>query len=710
MSYTMLDNHFIKEIKYAPTSLEGAALSFIRNSCEGLRFDKDKATSLDDPNPDSTGTSLKPNQIPFNMEKDIDRLCLENALDRFLKSGKKEDAFDVYFCYLEMFIGDYEKTRRMIELLSEYEANGSALLMKHRDHYSHSVYVFALGLAIYETNHIYRDEYKKYYHINNDKEAACHYLQFWGLTSLFHDIGYPFELPFEQVCSYFEVQGRKRSERPYVAYHEMDSFIEISAKVAKELEEIFPKRSFKSTNEVFAYILTEKMGIEYSFSEEKMRKVLNDKPTKPNEFNHFMDHAYFSATVLFKKLFDEMDVKIQRDHLDALTAILMHNSLYKFSIAHYKDKGNKPFKASLHPLAYMLMLCDELQCWDRTAYGRNSKKELHPMDCTFDFSDDKIKAVYLFDKNEAGKINYFKDTYIEWIKKRAENSRLKAKIDEIKAEQIERERNACDDNFESEGEREKTKDIGDAPKLKAFSEMYLKKDGVSKFQSDIERIVDLGDKLSVDIDIAEPVNSGSRSYLSESSYINLYKFAIVLNGRWENDKWKEAKKAGLEEQFLMSDDVVKNNIDSFKTLSLEYKLSNIGQAKAFAGYLKKINCFYTDRPVGYEMVEHFTEKELQIMGPMEHKRWLQEHYDMGWTYGDKATLGNDNSERKNNRELHRSHWDMIPDVSEYIAVSDEAAKKNYDRLDKAEQDKDTDPMDCMLAMLKAFDGIRIYRM
>ncbi len=30
----------------------------------------------------------------------------------------------------------------MIELLSEYEANGSGLLMKHRDHYSHSVYVF----------------------------------------------------------------------------------------------------------------------------------------------------------------------------------------------------------------------------------------------------------------------------------------------------------------------------------------------------------------------------------------------------------------------------------------------------------------------------------------------------------------------------------------------------------------------------------------
>ena len=93
------------------------------------------------------------------MQMDIDRLCFENAIERFLKSGKKEDAFDVYFCYLEMFVGNYEKTRRMIELLSEFEANGSGLLMKHRDHYSHSVYVFILGLAIYQSNKIYRTAY-----------------------------------------------------------------------------------------------------------------------------------------------------------------------------------------------------------------------------------------------------------------------------------------------------------------------------------------------------------------------------------------------------------------------------------------------------------------------------------------------------------------------------------------------------------------------
>lgn len=658
MSYTMLNNDAIRRHNYTSDSLEGAAVSFIRDCCEGLRFDKTKATSMDADGIDFEGTSLKANQIPFNMEKDIDRLCLENAVDRFLKSGKKEDAFDVYFCYLEMFVGDYQKTRRMIELLSEYEANGSGLLMKHRDHYSHSVYVFVLGLAIYESNKLYRDEYKKYYKIQDENEAASHYLQYWGLSSLFHDIGYP----FEQVCSYFEVEGDKRELRPFVAYHNLDSFVALNDKVKAELAEVILEKNFNSTNEIFAYVLTKKMGNVYGFSEDKMLEYLIEKPTQPNKFNHFMDHAYFSATVLFKKLFEEMEIKMQIEHLDALTAILMHNSLYKFCIAHYKSEGNKPFKAELHPLAYMLMLCDELQCWDRTAYGRNSKKELHPMGCTFDFSNNNIKAVYLFDENEMAKINHFKDEYIEWL--------------------------------QNPGKEKK-------PGLKAYSGMYIRKNGVSGFQEDIERIVDLSlIQLNVETGLSEHIHAGNRSYLSDSNFINLYNFAIILNGRWENAGWKRAKLAGQEEQFLSDSKVVEEFANGFKALSLEYKLLNINQAKAFAKYMNMIGCFYTDKSVDFEQVEKFTDDELVKIGKAEHQRWLQEHYDMGWTYG---------KPEKDKRDFERKHWDMIPD---FLGgdVSDEAAEQNYERLDKATQDKDTDPMECMLAMLKMFDGIRIYRL
>lgn len=649
MAYRMIERA-AKKYNYPAGSMEHAVLTFIRERCEDLRFDYKNGDAC-------TGRSLGENQIPYNMEKDIDRLCLENAVARFLESGKKQDAFDVYFCYLDMFVGDYEKTRRMIELLSEFETNGSRLLMKFRDHYVHSVYVFLLGIAIYETNRTFQETYNAFYHLTG-KEAGAHYLQYWGLAALFHDIGYPFELPFEQVASYFEVSGEERKTRPYIAYRMMEKFTKTEEKIQ------ICGRSFDSTDEMYACLLEEKLGKAYSFTKESMYETLQTRASCPEKYNYYIDHAYFSATVLFRKLFVELECEITENHLDALTAILLHNSLYKFCVTNIKSDTTTPFKMELHPMAYMLMLCDELQCWDRTAYGRNSITELYPFGCRFHFEADAINATYLFDKKESHKINHFEKRYEAWLK----------------APQ------------------------GKCPELKAYSKIYAKSEkGNKKFLADIERIVDLSDmKLSVDVSLEENIQKGKKTYFSESNFINLYNFATILNERWGNDQWKEAKAAGMEDAFLADKKVAEACAASFKKLSLEYKLSNINQAKSFAEYMNEIGCFYTDKDVAHELLEGFTEEEAVKIGILEHRRWLQEHYDMGWSYG---------TPHKQERELVRLHWDMIPGLDpEDGVVSLEEAKKNYYRLDKEEQDKDIEPMECMLAMLKVFDGVRIYRL
>lgn len=649
MAYTMIRRP-IKKDNYPAGSLEHAVLTFIRERCEDLRFDHENGASL-------TGRSLRENQIPLNMEKDIDRLCLENATARFLRSGKKQDAFDVYFCYLDMFIGDYDKTRRMIELLSEFETNGSRLLMKFRDHYVHSVYVFLLGLAIYETNKTFRKTYNNFYHLDEDT-AGAHFLQYWGLAALFHDIGYPFELPYEQVASYFEVSGEQRKNRPFIAYQMMQKFTQLEEPV--EVGE----QSFLSTDEMFAHLLEEKLGKAYSFTKESMYETLRTKASNPENYNYCMDHAYFSATVLFRKLFVEMKCTLQPEHLDSLTAILLHNSLYKFNVTNIKSASNIPFKMELHPMAYLLMLCDELQIWDRTAYGRNSISELHPFGCSFCFREDAINVTYYFDNNESHKISHFKKCYHAWQR-------------------------------EPEGK---------CPELKAYSKMYITNaEGVTNFQEDIERVVDMSDmRLSVAVSLEENIRRGKKTYFSESNFINLYNFAMILNGRWSTDDWKKAKATGTEDAFLTDQNVSKACAASFKALSLEYKLSNINQAKAFAEYMNEIGCFYTDKDVDHELLEGFTEEEAVRIGVLEHRRWLQEHYDMGWSYGEPD---------KQERELVRLHKDMIPGfASDCGKVSREAAAKNYARLDKEEQDKDIAPMECMLAMLKLFDGVRIYRL
>ena len=60
-----------------------------------------------------------------------DKLCFKIALKQFLASGKKEDAFSVYFCFSEIFklFGQgYENTKKLLEMLSDHEYHSGELL------------------------------------------------------------------------------------------------------------------------------------------------------------------------------------------------------------------------------------------------------------------------------------------------------------------------------------------------------------------------------------------------------------------------------------------------------------------------------------------------------------------------------------------------------------------------------------------------------
>ena len=630
--------------------LKSAALRFLRKRCEKLHFDPEKEDEFRTGK--FTGKSLKAGQIPYNMEKDLERLCLEKALEAFIDSGTADDAYTVYTCWLEMFLGGYGQSKRMVELLSEYESNGSSLLMKHRDHYSHSVYVFALGLAIYETNAVYREKFRAFYGLE-EAETANVYLEFWGLSSLFHDIGYPFELPFEQVLSYFEVENQERGKGSlYLAYHDTEALTALDEAGKARMEELYGKR-FETTSGLFAHDVAAKLGEAYGFTEEYMLDVLDRKPTKPNEFGYFMDHAFFSSARLYQELAEEVGApNLTKMHVDALSAIVLHNSLYKFSIAFYKDKVKRkaPLKAELHPLAWMLMICDELQCWDRTAYGRNSRTELHPMSVDFDFAGDGLKAVYYYDAEEQEKINSFKAKYREW---------------------------------EEGGEQ------GKPPRLKAYSDMAEKE---QRFTADIEKIVDTSFiPLHIEPGIRPADRRSKHIYLSGSNFLHLYDFAVALHGR---NMPHETTTAELEAKFCSQ--------------SLEYQISSINRAKSFARYLNALGCFYTDRPVDFEMVKSFTKGQAEEIAPLEHERWVREHIAMGWHAGnDYETLLPDaeKAEKDALREQLRCHklaMDGDPTEEEIFA--------HYQSLSDEDQGKDWRPFNSMLKLLKKYDGLRIYHL
>lgn len=664
MAYKTLNNERLNcKTDGNDLDLISAAISFIHERCEDLRFNEQNEIT-EKKEGKLLGTSIAPNQIPYNMQMDVDRLCFENALKRFLIYGSTKNAFDVYFCYIEMFIGKYAACRRMIEMLSEYESNGSSLLMKHRDHYSHSVNVFALGLAVYETNSSFRESYQRFYKLDGEQKAAHHFLKYWGLTALFHDIGYPFELPFEQVESYFEVNGKKRKGCPYMMYGGLESLTAISDKANEQLVRIFSGdfknkekfKGFEDTNSLFAFDIVKKLGKAYRIDTASLEVILRNKPKAPDCFGYYMDHAYFSANLLFSELSsienNGVPYRLEAETIDAFTAILLHNSLYKFSIAYYKNEHNIPIRADLHPLAYLLMLCDELQCWNRTSYGRNSRTELHPMDCKLRFTDGMIEANYIFDKSEMPKIERFKEDY--------------------KADP--------------------------RVKLKAFSGMYVPDDTSEEhkcsFQTDIERIVDTSAiSLSVSYSLADHDRRRKTEYLSNCNFIHLYNFAAALNARYNCY-------AGGEELPIPSKEEQEKQFDG---LSLEYKLSNIGQAKSFDKYLNEIGCFYTDKDVDFGMITKFTDEDMDKIGPLEHGRWIREHLEMGWGYGEPK----DKSERENKR-IHKLMMDIPDDIDE--KAFDELIVKHYNGLDDSEKDKDTAPMNFMLELIKEFEGLRIYKL
>lgn len=552
-----------------------------------------------------------------------DLLCFQNAVLNFLNSGKKDDAFTVYFCFSEIFkvFGTgYDNTQKLLETLSDHEYHSGELLAKHRDHYSHSVYVFSLGLAIYANDEHFRKEFNKFYFLS-ENESYYSFLHTWGLVALFHDIGYPFQLAHEQIKNYLEelwvrkdkdgkpidVNGRALSKDevkliknslPYVSFGNIDAFLMIdSASKIKLEKQLQAKRNFSSINELLAYGVEQREGYDFDFLVKKLKDRVVYQP-------NFMDHGYFSAVILLKRLFENPQFSLDMQLLDVLTAILLHNSLNKYDI-----ENSHRIAANEHPLAYLLILCDELQAWDRRAYGKNSKRKPIAWDVEFEISNNIFKAVYYFENQN--------------------------------------------ENFDN----------------------MLN----GKFVGDIHKFIDTDLSLNV---FAEKKAKDKKYHLyaSDDNFINLCDFAKAIHASYD--------------EHCDKNDIEHINTD-FANLPLEFKVSNIEQAKSYAYKLELINCFYSSKKLDYPIVEDFnmvkseniTSDTIGFLCREEHARWVKEKLSLGWKYGTDYS----NTEERNTKKIHK---DIVP----------------YELLSSEEQSKDRLMITNIIPLLnKLGNGIKIYQ-
>lgn len=336
---------------------------------------------------------------------------LQAAIDVFLNHQSNYTAYEVYQTFFMMYqitpedksevdekspnvlISEPNTLLDLVDIMRKYEENTGKLINWQRDHFIHSVNVFLLGLAVYAQNESYRDifkkyilkneYYKKYYRIDGEFSHE-EFLYRWGVASLFHDIGYPFEIIGKQLDKFID-DGIKNISHSYddvkigLDFRDFDEFNVIAKLHPYDYADEYRARYadskvldlFKPTD-----IMAHKLKLDFGFDNDTYKaliKHLNGFVRMMTEKN-FIDHGFFSAILVLNSYGKLIQKYVKKDKdfffypiVDSATAILLHNYYNKTLQEEPFNFGKLRPKQS--PISYLLILCDELQEWNRQPYG-----------------------------------------------------------------------------------------------------------------------------------------------------------------------------------------------------------------------------------------------------------------------------------------------------------------------------------------------------
>ncbi|MBQ6099518.1 MAG: hypothetical protein IJL02_06615 [Methanobrevibacter sp.] len=538
---------------------------------------------------------------------------LKAAIDVFLQHESTYTANAVYEMFLmiyqitpedknkvdensqESLISEPNTLLDLVNIMKKYEENTGELIDRQRDHFIHSVNVFILGLAIYAQNKNYRDKfkkyitenefYKKYYKIDGEFSHE-EFLYRWGIAALFHDIGYPFEIIGKQINKVIDDGVKSISVNYDVDAHidfrdfnEFNSIVKIhpynyADKFRGRYDETRVLDLFKPTD-----IMAHKICLDFKLGKNKFKKLLKhlNSFVKYMNDNNFVDHGYFSAILVmnsYGKLIQKYSKK-NKDFffypiVDSATAILLHNY-------YNKTLQKKPFslgrlKPDDSPISYLLILCDELQEWNRRPYGVLDKKKNHVNDFDVEITEEDMKVRYILKNGSMG--------------------------------------------------------LGFEEKKDEF--IYSVLDVNSIFPAKLAILPDIKlDKIKRDITISE-------IKAPDVLLRNIEKLAIKINEQYNittRKKLEEARKNNDVEKIKEYEEKCEY-LCHFDDLRSDYKMSNIRQAKSIPKKLAMIGCeiAHIDET---EMVEvtQFTANDVEDLAIFEHDDWRKEREGVGWVYG-----------------------------------------------------------------------------
>ena len=537
---------------------------------------------------------------------------LKAGIDVFLDNENSYNAFEVYRTFLMVYQitaedksesnNDVIKLEKqpnilldLVKTMREYEKNTGDLIDKQRDHFIHSVNVFLLGLAIYAQNSKYREYFKayilrshytKYYKLENGDFSNEEFLYRWGVAALFHDIGYPVEIIGKQLKKFIN-DGVKSISHTYGAdtaidfkdFNEFNTIVKIDPNFADEFTKNYPEAKFlnlfKPTD-----IIAHKISTDFdSVNVNEVVKHLDNFVYAMGEMG-FIDHGFFSC-ILVLNSYGYLIQKYSKSHefffypiVDSATAILLHN--YYRNVLQKNPFNLKELHPSQSPLAFLLILCDELQEWNRTPFGIKDKQRGHVNELLLKIDDESFDIKYI-----------------------AKNGTMGLGFSEDKVKLL-------------------------------YNVLSLN----SVFQFGLRIITDVQQHFTP----AEMNHENSQS--PDILLRNVERLAILIHEKYNETikrQYEEAVKNGTVDDELQEK---YDDIKPFDELSPQLKIANIRQAQSIPIKLDIIGCEIADRNDEREEIIEFSDEEVEDLAIFEHDEWCREKEGTGWVYGEKKDIKN----------------------------------------------------------------------
>ncbi|SDA48374.1 hypothetical protein [Methanobrevibacter millerae] len=531
---------------------------------------------------------------------------LTAAIDVFLEHENNYTAFEIYQTFFMIYqitpenkseekkqkcnlVSEPNTLLDLVNIMKDYEEKTGDLIERQRDHFIHSVNVFLLGLAIYSQNKNYRDvfksyveksEYEKFYKTKDKELSDEEFLYRWGVASLFHDIGYPFEIIGKQLNKFIN-DGVKSISNTYdvevsIDFNDFNEFNSIVRLEPYDFADNYRAR-YDNSKIIDLFKPTEIMAHKIAHNFKFNKNQYNDLLKHLNAFisymkeNNFIDHGFFSA-ILVLNSYGNLIQKYAKNKdfffypiVDSASAILLHNYYNKTLQKDPFSLG--PLYVESYPIAFLLILCDELQEWNRQPFGVIDKQKDHVNDLNITIDNSNMDVEYILNSGSMG-LGFHKEK--------------KAFIYEV---------------------------------LDIERTVFPKGLSVTIPETDFEQ------EAMLDMDISD----------IDAPHLllrNLEKLARKINLQYndtKNDEFESGKEDEIDEEI---------EIEMFNSLRSDLKLSNIRQARSIPKKLDMIGCVIADKSDERPAITEFLKKEVTDLAIFEHMEWMEEKENTGWTLTD----------------------------------------------------------------------------